>query len=437
MVPEEDPAAVRQTGEDIAVLHLSSPDVFCKNVIFCPEYHQQRIRYRMKEKERKFCDTEELARISHDIRTLTNAIMGFTKRAREYIGDRDKALECIEKLDAVGSHLLSLSNELFELSGIGSGSSSLITQNTDLRRLLQDIYDVAQAGAAGKNLGIHMDLSGVEHNWVQTDPSQLYQVLLNLTDNAVKFTNPGGQVTILASEFSEKSEKCSVYQFVVRDTGIGIGPDFLPYLFEPLTREYRTLHSKGTGFGMVIVKKCVAQLNGDIQAESEPGRGTQFTIRIPLRWDDTLPTVEKQSCLPAGDSVKTEALWGKTILLVEDNEVNRKLVRGMLEAVKIQVEEAENGEEGLRILKSAPEDYFDLILMDVRMPLMDGYAAAQKIRELGSRRLSRIPIIALTANVLAQDRRKALESGMDGYIVKPFKAEVLWDTLIRCLGGEV
>ena len=366
-----------------------------------------------------------LSNMSHDIRTPLNAIIGYTTLAQ---GDEVSTAQkngYIVKIEKAGRQLLDIVNDVLEMSRIESGRMELELRPSNLCDCVHEAADLVRTQLEGK--GIRFSVScDAAHPWVLLDKIRLNRALMNLLCNAGKFTGKDGKVSISLRETACDADTGS-YEIRVTDTGIGIGPDFIEKLFMPFERERTSTVSKiqGTGLGMAITKSILDLMGGTIEVQSRQGEGTEFIITL------SLPLVEtgEDSTRASGRADFT----GTRVLLVEDNEINMEIAAAILEQAGFAVDRAENGQAAVdRVSASAPGDY-QLILMDIQMPGMDGYAAARAIRSLDRPGLSGIPIIAMTANAFVEDIRAAEEAGMNGHIAKPIDIDVMMNTIAEVL----
>ena len=398
--------------------------------------------------------TRFLFNMSHDIRTPMNAIIGFSDLLEKHLDDRQRAETYIEKIRHSSSFLLSLINYVLEMARIESGKATLKTETRSLKDLTETLKDVFEPSVEEKNLRYTCELDA-KHLYVKCDETKLREILLNVISNSVKYTPEGGSVTVKiteegaaenltedaikqmagsSAEDTEKNKKGQklLYRFIIEDTGIGMSEEYLPHMFEEFTRERSSTESKviGTGLGLPIVKSLVDLMGGSIEVSSQIGKGTKTTILLPfVIAEKKIPDKQQEQ----KESEKLlEPLKGKRILLVEDNELNAEIAITILEEGGLKLEWAEDGRKCLEIVQEKPEDYYDLILMDIQMPKMDGYQTTEKIRSLSDRR-SRIPIVAMTANAFDEDKKKAYESGMNGHISKPVDIKTIFATLGRIL----
>ena len=372
--------------------------------------------------------TRFLFYMSHDIRTPMNAIIGFADLLEKHLDDKKRVIDYISKIKHSSSFLLSLINYVLEMARIESGKATLKTETGDLKNLVNTLNDVFEPSIEEKKLQYTCNLK-VENPYVHCDKTKLREILLNVISNSIKYTPEGGLVTVdITEEGHDAEKKVSFYRFTIEDTGIGMSKEYLPHIFEEFSRENTSTESKviGTGLGLPIVKSLVDLMGGTIEVSSEVTVGTKTIIILPF-------LVSEEECKNAvqeqQESTKLLALlMGKRILLAEDNELNAEIAITILEEEGLKVEWAEDGIKCLEMLKKVPEDYYDMILMDIQMPNMDGYRTTEEIRSLPDKR-AQIPIVAMTANVFDEDKKKAYEAGMNGYIAKPIDTKAIFSTL--------
>ncbi len=379
--------------------------------------------------------TKFLSNMSHDIRTPMNAIIGFTTLAMTHIDDKERVQGYLEKISSSGNHLLSLINDVLDMSRIESGRMHLEETECNLPDVMRELENMLTAEIQSRKLELHIDMENVSDERIICDRLRLNQILLNLLGNAVKFTTPGGTICVRVFEETGKNEDDAVYEFCVKDTGIGMSEEFQKRLFEPFERERSSTASgiQGTGLGMAITKNIVEMMGGTISVISKKGVGTEFTVRLPVKkvhaGQAQAAPAEEEDSAPAGRT----SIEGKRILLVEDNDFNREIAGEILGEAGMFVEMAEDGSIAIDKLLEKGPGYYDLVLMDIQMPVMDGYTATQVIRSFKNKELANIPIIAMTANAFEEDKRKALETGMNAHIAKPVDVKQLLDTLERIL----
>jgi signal transduction histidine kinase/CheY-like chemotaxis protein len=361
-----------------------------------------------------------LSNMSHDIRTPMNAIMGMTAIASMHIDNKDRVRDALDKISVSGKHLLGLINSVLDMSKIESGTVILEEKEFLLPDCVESLLALFQTQILQKNQDFQVKMEGLTHERVIGDPERLQQIFVNILGNAVKFTPPGGKISLSVREKSSSASGRSCYECVFRDNGIGMSPEFVDKIFEPFSRaaDSRTEGIEGYGLGMSIAVSLARLMGGDIRVESSPGEGSTFTVTVYLKYVLSSPDapVEEESAL---ECFTRQNYDGKTILLVEDNQLNREVATEILETVGIRIEIAQNGKEAVEILEEKPAGYFDAVLMDIQMPVMNGYEAAKKIRASRREDLKKIPMIAMTADAFAEDVRKATKAGMDGHVAKP------------------
>ena len=505
--------------------------------------------------------TTFLSNMSHDIRTPMNAIIGFTALAQTHIDDKEQVQEYLSKINTSGTHLLSLINDILDMSRIESGSVKLDESVVHIPDVLHDLRIMIQGLVNAKNQNLYIDTQDVEHEDVIADKLRLNQVLINIVGNAIKYTPTGGDIIIRLAEKPCSIKNYITYEFSVKDTGIGMSEDFVGHIFDTFSREHTSSVNgiQGSGLGMAITKNIINMMGGTIDVVSEEGKGSRFTVTLNLKLanevnkyepipellgaralviDDDIETCrsvckmlrsiemrpdwtisgkeavlraqdaselkdeyrvyivdylmpdmngietvrrirkvignevpiivltaydwsgfeqeareagvtafvgkplfmselravltkpqEPVNAVSAGQELKRYDYSGKRVLLVEDNELNREIATAILEETGMTIDTAVDGIEAVNIINEAPEDRYDLILMDIQMPRMDGYTATREIRTLPSNRKANIPIVAMTANAFEEDRRKAFETGMNGHIVKPLDIKAIAKTL--------
>lgn len=370
-----------------------------------------------------------LSSISHDIRTPMNAIIGYTNLAIDYFNDQNKLQDYLEKIKISSDHLLSLINDVLDMSRIESGQMKLKEEPFSLLQIIDELKNIFISTVKEKDLSIKIELIDVVHEYIICDKMRISQIFINIVSNAIKYTNPKGIITIKVIEEPSNDDTMASFKFSIKDTGIGMTDEFKKNIFEPFAREDRLSLSRieGTGLGMSITKKIIDLMNGTIKVNSTLGVGSEFIVSLRLKIaNDYKTNIENED----NNNLK---ISGKRILLVDDLEINREIVMTFLEMVGAIVETAENGEIALEMLKMSNHNYYDLVLMDVMMPVMDGYQATKEIRKLEDKKISNIPIIAMTANAFEDDRQNAIDAGMNDYISKPIKVETLYSVIKKYL----
>lgn len=372
-----------------------------------------------------------LSNMSHDIRTPMNAIVGFTTLASSRIDQPERVREYLDKIQSSSTHLLSLINDILDMSRIESGKVALDEQPCSLIDLLEDLNSIIQAEASARQLYLSISTDGVAHTDVRCDKLRINQILLNLLGNSLKFTNPGGFIRVRVDELDGAPAGYGRFRFTVADTGIGMAEDFVEHIFDPFERERTSTISgiQGTGLGMSITKNLVDMMHGSIGVQSKKGEGTTFTIELVLALDEGGAAAARLQAEKTSHAHTHHRMHGSHILLVDDNDLNREIAITLLEDEGFTVEYAVNGQEAVDKLKSSGADHFQLVLMDVQMPVMNGYEATRAIRRLDDERLAGIPILAMTADAFEEDRQKALRCGMDGHLTKPIEMEKLFAAL--------
>ena len=375
--------------------------------------------------------TRFLFNMSHDIRTPMNAIIGFSDLLEKHLDDKEKVHDYIKKIQLSGSFLLSLINYVLEMARIESGKATLRTEVGDAQELLGALNAVFESAVEKKRLKYNCTLD-VEHRFIICDVTKVREIVLNIISNSVKYTPEGGSVTVQIKEIPWEKEGWTAYRILVEDTGIGMGAEYLPHIFEEFTRERTSTESKvvGAGLGLPIVKALIDLMGGTIQVESERGKGSKFEVILPFE-------IASEEEVKDSYVKKEEKLYNrskeKRILLAEDNELNAEIAITILEENGFKVERAEDGCKCVELFSEKPAGYYSTILMDIQMPNMDGYTASRKIRGMEREDAKAIPIIALTANAFDEDRNKAFAAGMNGHIAKPIDV----GRMVRSIGALV
>ena len=361
-----------------------------------------------------------LFNMSHDLRTPLNAIIGFSELMKSHWEDSKVSRNYLEKIDESSQYLLSLINNILEMSKIESGKEELKEKPWDIYTSCDNLLQFFEPDIRQKNQTLNYAVN-IKHNMILTDSLKIREIYVNLMSNAIKYTNVGGTISFSLEEI-EREEGLSDYKAIVQDTGIGISKEYLPHIFENFTREKTSSESGviGTGLGMPIVKKLVDLMHGTISIESEEGKGTTVVVNLPHRY------IEKEEVDVVDD--KEIDLTGKHILLVEDNDLNAEIAQTLLEDKGLKVMRAKDGLEAVTIVKENAVDCFDCILMDIQMPRMNGFEACKVIRSLPNNR-NKLPIIALTANAFEEDRKACLDAGMSEHVSKPIEIQSLLQTI--------
>lgn len=370
-----------------------------------------------------------LFNMSHDIRTPMNAIIGFAGLLEKHQEEPERRQDYLGKIKQSSALLLGLINNVLEMSRIEKGHLDLDIQAWDIEQMYDSFCSVFMDMMVQKGLTFCHSME-VEHDYVFCDPIKIREVFINLLSNAYKYTPAGGKVELFIRQLPCEEEGYTIMETVVKDNGQGMSADFLPHIYEEFTREHTSTHVKieGSGLGMPIVKKLLDLMGGTIEVESELGKGTTFTVRVKHR-------IAKKSDLLNVDMPDLSDIdfRGRRILLAEDNDLNAEIAMEILQEVDLVVERAEDGLRCVEMLEKAPAGYYDLVLMDIQMPRMNGYDAARAIRNMEDKAKANITIIAMTANAFEEDKREALNAGMNAHLAKPIEVEKLIKTLKRSL----
>lgn len=368
-----------------------------------------------------------LSRMSHDIRTPMNAIIGMTMIAKQNMDDLEKVKDCLEKIQLSGTHLLRLVNEVLDMSKIESGDIKLNKSVFCVQELLNETAEIIRSEVQKKEQKLLVEIESLVHNNVEGDVGRLQQVLLNLLSNAIKYTPKGGIITLKAREINRYQSSICTYEISVRDTGYGMSEEFIEKMYSPFERaeDSRIRDIQGTGLGLPITLNLVHMMEGTLEVESKVGQGTCFTLTIGL----------EQSKENTHDIMEEDWKWendwnlkGK-VLLVDDNDLNREIVRTLLELEGVVAEEAVSGKEALEMFENSKTGEYQLILMDIQMPEMNGYETTKAIRLLDRSDAQEVMIVALTANAFLEDVKNAIEAGMDAHVAKPIDMKVLKETI--------
>ena len=380
--------------------------------------------------------TEFLQRMSHDIRTPINGICGMINVADHYADNMEKQTECRAKIKKTSHLLLELINEVLDMSKLESDEVVLEEIPFNLNSIFEEILGVIEHMAAEQNIRIIWEEKEVTHWNLIGSPVHVKRILMNILSNAVKYNKENGYVYISCREIPSKQTAMPTLEFVCRDTGIGMTEAFQKRIFEPFAQEHAGSRTKfaGTGLGMPIIKKYIDMMYGTIEVESKQGEGSKFTVTLEYRIADK--SYYEQDTEKSSDVDETDRISGKHILLAEDNDLNAEIAQFILEDMGLMVDRVEDGVQCVSRIEQKPAGTYDLILMDIQMPNMDGYRATEMIRGLSDKDKATIPIIAMTANAFEEDRKKALAKGMNGHIAKPVDAEKVEKTICSVLGSQ-
>lgn len=373
--------------------------------------------------------TRFLFNMSHDIRTPMNAIIGFSGLLEKNLQNEEKAKEYLGKICSSGNLLMTIINQILEIARIESGTIALQLKAEDINTVFHTVNTVFEEDIRKKNLQYSADLD-VYHTFIFCDRVKLQEIMLNIISNAIKYTSDGHAVHVKIYEKDSENPRKARFIFTCEDTGIGMSEEYLPHIFEEFSREHTTTENKvaGTGLGLPIVKSMIELMGGSIQVESTQGVGTKFTVDISFDMASESDVYRDQI---SEQPDVLEKLEGKRILLAEDNDLNAEIAIELLAEEKIVVDRAKDGAECLDKLEKAVPGYYDMILMDIQMPVMDGYDAAARIRRMKDEKKASIPIIAMTANAFAEDRQKAISMGMNDHVAKPIDMNVLLPVIAK------
>ena len=365
-----------------------------------------------------------LSNMSHDIRTPMNAIIGYTSLAEKHIGNPELIKSDLARIKTSSSYLLCLINDVLDMSRIESGKIKIKLTSNTIEDILAEVDSVIQPQLQSKKLNYSVLRHGNLSRKVFCDKLRLKQILINILGNSVKYTGENGSIKFTAAETPSVSDGYSSYQFRIKDNGIGMSEEFQKKVFNPFERDenIENFHVQGTGLGLSISKNLVEKMDGSIFLKSKKDVGTEFLICFDF---ENAPETESGKKEISDSPEKSVDLKGTRILLVEDNSLNRDIARELLKGAGFVIDEAENGKIALDMLSACPDGYYKVILMDVMMPVMNGYEASMKIREMKSKSKSSIPIVAMTANAFEEDKEQALKSGMDYFVSKPFDIKAL------------
>ena len=374
--------------------------------------------------------TEFLQRMSHDIRTPINGIRGMVNMADHYADDMEKQTEYRTKVKEASNLLLELVNDVLDMSKLESGEVVLEESPFNLSSIFREVFNVIEQMAAEQNIRIVWEKKEIIHRDLIGSPGYVKRVMMNILSNAVKYNRENGHIYLSCMEIPSEQPGMTTMEFICRDTGIGMTEEFQKHIFEPFAQEYTGSRTKfvGTGLGMAIARKLVEKMGGTITFESEKGVGTTFVIRVPFKIDPDADKREEQT------DASEKSIKGLHILLAEDNELNMEITEFVLQNEGADLTKAWDGQEAVELFRNSEPGEFDVILMDIMMPVMDGYEAAKMIRSLDREDAKEIPIIAMTANAFTEDRIKAKAAGMDEHVAKPVDVELLIKVIHKLVG---
>lgn len=392
------------------------------------KFQQQQYAIQLKESAEQARSANEaktrfLFNMSHDIRTPMNAIIGFSGLLEQNLDNKEKAKGYLKKIQVSSNLLLKIINQVLEMARIESGTATLNLEPCNLSELFHSVNFVFESDVKKKGLHFQVD-SKVQHHYTFCDITKLQQIYLNIVSNAIKYTPADHAITVSVIEVPSHKENYARYIFVCEDTGYGMSEEFLPHIFDEFTREHTSTENKisGTGLGLSIVKSMVDLMDGTIKVESIKGKGTKFTVDIALQIASKEDFTEEQ--VMTKEIVNNE-MKHKRILLAEDNDLNAEIAIEILKSEGYLVEHASHGQQCIEMLQNASDGYYDLVLMDIQMPFMNGYEACKEIRKMEDTQKANIPIIAMTANAFEEDKQMAMQAGMNDYVPKPMDMKIL------------
>lgn len=382
-----------------------------------------------------------LMNMSHDIRTPLNGIIGMTAIAQEHMEDRGRIEDCLSKIKTSGIQLLSLVNDVFDMTQIENGKILLKEEAFCLSRLFEDVTALMRPQAQEAGLEMTVSSKGPADEWTKGDPLRIRQIFINIISNAVKYTEEGGRIelALIRNPDGNPGEGFGSYRFICTDTGIGMEPEFLKHMFEPFERHRNTTASRiaGTGVGLTITKGLLDLMGGTVTAESEPGKGSVFTVEFCLKTCEAVkeePEVLEETAEPEiREQEEPVDYTKKRVLLVEDNELNMEIAEELIGITGVQIEKASDGQNAVEMFAASPCGYYDLIFMDIQMPVMDGYEATRRIRGMERGDAAGLPIFAMSANAFAEDVENSLLAGMNGHIAKPIDLDSIEKVLVQYL----
>ena len=382
-----------------------------------------------------------LSSMSHDIRTPMNAIIGMTAIARKHIGDQAYVDDCLKKVQVSSDYLLDIINNVLDMSRIESGRIPIAEEPVMIPALIDSVVSLMTSGVEAKGQTLRVDIGALAHPSVLGDSIHIVQVFVNILSNAVKFTPEGGELAITVREGDSDDPLAGAYTFAFSDTGIGIPPEFIDQVFDTFTRAEgaESAHTQGTGLGMAIAKKLVELMGASIRCESELGHGTVFTVEMPMKYADESDVMSPATAAAQARDNRSAAedaaadFTGRRLLLVEDNAMNREIAKRIISETGAEIVEANDGKEAVELFAAHPAGYFDRILMDIQMPVMNGYEATAAIRAMDRPDAATVPIYAMSANTFDEDVRLVQDAGMNGHIGKPYYPQTLYKALAHAL----
>ncbi len=379
-----------------------------------------------------------LSRMSHDVRTPMNGIIGMTMIAEQHIDDKERVLDALGKIDAASKQLLGMMEDILDMSMLESGRTELKEEDFQLADLINDVIEQMRPSAQARGHGLTLEVKNLVHEHVVGAPERVRTIFVNIIGNAIKYTPKGGEIRVSVQELPSEIRHAGKYCFVFEDNGVGMSRDTVTHLFEPfqgVPDGRRDEEARGVGLGLPIVKNIVQMMNGTIEVQSEEGEGSRFTVTISLKLQKRAEGVATR--IPGSeirlDEFRKENYTDKRVLVVEDNELNSEVAAEILAQTGIEVERVYDGQQAVLRIAEVPEGYFDMVMMDIQMPVMDGYIATRMIRNMERDDVKHMPIIAMTALTQGEEAEEARRSGMDEYLTKPIELDRLKEVLMKWL----
>lgn len=368
-----------------------------------------------------------LTNLSHDIRTPLNGVMGLMEMAKRNVTDVNKVSRYLENMENESNHLQSLLNDVLDISSLEENHVSIINRPINISLFAENCVSIVSGGLVGKEVTLTTEFCDFTHPYVLGDEMHLQKVLVNILDNAIKFTRDGDIIFFRLFENVVDKDKVS-FKFEIEDTGIGMRPEFLEHIFDPFSQEFKGSGNsqQGSGLGLTISKKLIELMGGRIRVKSTQGIGSKFTVNMTFDIDH-----ETEEALSGKKTSNRDSLKGVRVLLVEDDNINRTITESMLQAEGAEVHMAVTGEDGVKMYAEAPSGFYNVVLMDIVLPGIDGLTATREIRQMGREDSASIPIIATTANAFEDDVNKSKEAGMNAHLSKPVKASVMMETILK------
>lgn len=393
-------------------------------------YYEKQISLKDENEKLNLEKSKMLFNLSHDIRTPMTAILGFSSMARKYSYDEAKVENCLSKIEVAGEHLLEFINDVVDMASIESGMVVIDEEPCNIKDVFSEIELQAKELAAEKNISVSLSFDKLSNELIFADRLKLNRVIMNMVGNAIKYNKSGGKVDINVTQTGVEDGNV-FFDISIADNGIGMSKEFVAKIFDAFEREnsVEIMGSEGSGLGMTITKALINLMGGSIDIKSEKGVGTTVSCLIGFRINE-----EAKSADEFDEDYAIAQLFERRALVVEDNVLNREIAVTILKEEGMYVDEAENGEIAVNMLRDSEPGYYDVVLMDIQMPVMDGYKATKVIREFSDAKLAKIPIVAMTANAFDEDRKKALEVGMDDYISKPISIAKLLEIICKHFG---